>query len=64
MNKQQIKAELRRSACEEKYPIAYLVLSANSAFVELNKYLSYKRHLYKLNLTQRRIFLLLVSEAI
>jgi len=64
MTKNQIKQELRRSACEDKHPVGGLILCAYPAFVEMNKWLRYKRQFYRLNVTQQRVFMLFVAEAL
>lgn len=64
MTKDEIKAALRRAALQEKYPVAYLFFSHPKIF---DKAMSYKgRPTFGLGWTQntRRVFLLLVAEAI
>lgn len=61
MNKEQIKAELRRSACEDENPLYQLRSEAYLATWELripSEKLGY------LNQTERRIFFLIVAEAL
>ncbi len=61
MNKEQIKAELRRSACEDENPLYELGTEAYIATLELR---IPSERLGYLNQTERRIFFLIVAEAL
>lgn len=59
MNKNQIKAELRRSACEDARP---WIKMHDAAFAECEKYVGYSDFAWT-DITSR-IFILLVAEAL
>lgn len=63
MNKQQIKAELRRSACEDRFP---LWLIKDDAFIEASYFIRLDRAEFVSFLCEddQRTFFLLVAEAL
>lgn len=61
MTKSQIKAELRRSACEDMDPWEGVHIDA---FLEACKWRCGKEYLIKMKLNDLRSFFLLVSEAL
>lgn len=61
MNKAQIKAELRRSACEDELPFLYV---SNVALYAASNYCGYDQWINQLSTESIRTFYLLVAEAL
>lgn len=64
MTKSQIKAELRRIAVEEKYPLGHMLLRKKNCINELFDFQTRHQSIYCMKRLHLRVFMLLVAEAL